>query len=478
MKTKSIGPRVITCLSIGEKAVKLAQSKAERSVRAIFSLKVSPLADRSDEELARALPELLKGQRQKDLGRFIIMIPRQSAAFDIVKLPSVKPNEIREMARLQAAKLLPYEPHSIIVGCQPIRVTSEGYTEAALIIIHQDIVKKYLKILEKNKLEPQEITIDSQGISSWLKLQKTAKAESPDAIIDLDAYSARLDIVSGGISVYSRAFALTLPSEEYKTRLHDEIGRSLAAYEKENIGERPLRAFFTGAEKFLGCVDEDFIGKLNFECVKCPQGENIPFKAIPAQGLPELKENSFASVLGMALETENPSFNLLPEEILVKRQKLLIQSQARRAAMLISLIAITAALAMSLNIFEKRRAVKQLNSQLEGLSHEAGRIEKIARKIKLVKDQLKSRQYSCLEVLTEVFRIASEGITLASFNYEVGDSLALKGQGRALSEVFNFVNGLEASGLFKNVQVRHSSKRKIRNEEVADFEISCFIEKR
>lgn len=478
MKINLIGPQVITCLSIGERALKLAQSKEERAIRTIFSLKAAFLSDKSDEELMKALPELLKGQRQKDLGRFIIMIPRQSAAFDIVKLPSVKPDEIREMSRLQAAKLLPYEPHSIIVGCQPIRVTPEGFTEAALIIIHQDIIKRYLKILEKNKLEPQEIAIDSQGICSWLKLQKSGMQEMPQAVIDLDSYSARIDIISQGASVYSRAFALYLPLEEYKIRLSDEINRSLSAYEKENIGERPLRAFFTGAGNLLSCIDEDFISRFNFECVKCPQDENMLFKTISAQGLPELRESSFASVLGMALEVEKPSFNLLPEEMVVKRQKAAIQSQARKAAWLISLIAATAALAMFLNIFEKKRIIKQLNIRLAGLSQEAGRIEKISRKVKLVKDQIKSQPYSSLEVLTEVFRIASEGITLSSFSYESGDYLSLKGQGRALAEVFSFVNGLEASGLFKNVQVRHSSKRKIRNEEVADFEIACPIEKR
>lgn len=479
MKIKPIGSQVITCLSIGEKTVKLAQSKLERSARVIFSLKAGSLADRSDEELAKVLSELLKGQKQKDLGRFIIMIPRQSAALDIVRLPSTKPDELREMARLQAAKLLPYEPQSIVVGYRPIRMTPEGYSEVVLIIVHQDIIKRYFKILEKNTLEPREITIDSEGISSWIKLQGAVTRESPQAVIDLDAHSARLDIVARGISVYSRAFALFPPIEEYMIRLRDEIIRSLSAYEKENIGERPLKAFFTGADKFLSHIDEDFFGKFSFECVKYPQGEHIPFKAILEGGFRlELKENSFASVLGMALTVEEPSFNLVPEEMRAKRQKLAVQSQMRKAAALISLIIATAALAMFLNIFEKKRMVRQLNNQLEGVSQEAGRIEKIARKLKLAKGQLESQPYSCLEVLTEVFRRASEGISLASFSYDVSNSLTLKGQAKTLAEAFNFVNGLEASELFKNVQVRHSSKRKIRNEEVADFEIACPIEKR
>lgn len=477
MKIKSIGSQTITCLSMGERVIKLAQSRPERLTRVIFSLKASPLKDRSDEELMRVLSELLKGQKQKDLGRFIVMIPRQSAALDIVRLPSTKPDELREMARLQAAKLLPYELQSIILGYQPIRVTPEGYSDVVLIILHQDIVKRYLKILEKNKLEPQEITIDSQGISSWLRLQRAIKTEAPAAIIDLDAYSARLDILSRGISIYSRAFALGMSIEEYKIRLLDEINKSLAAYEKENIGERPASAFFTGAERFLNYIDEDFVSNLVFKCIKYPQNQNIILKTIPAVRLSDLKENSFASILGMALTIERPSFNLLPEEMLAKRQKLIAQLQMRKTAALISLIIITVALAMFLNIFEKKRIIGGLNEQLRGVASEAGRIEKIAKKLQLVRGELQAQPQSCLEVLTEVFRIASDQISLASFGYDVSNALTLKGQARTLAEVFNFVNALEASEIFKNVQVRHSSKRKIKNEEVADFEIVCPIEK-
>lgn len=477
MKIKSLSPKTITCLSITDKAVKFVQSKAERSVRKILSLRAIPLKDRSDEELEKVLAQIFKGQKQKDLGRFILLIPRQLAAQGYCYLPSTKPEEIGQMARLQAAKQLPFEPQAMILGYQPIGISKEGYTDLALIIVHQDIVKKYLRLLEKYKVEPQEIILDSQGIGRWFNLQKGLRPQGPVMMVDLDLGSSRLDILSGSLSIYSRAFALSLVPEEYKMRLIDEIDKSLLAYKKEEIGLRPEGIFFTGAGNSLDYIDEDFIQKLQFQCAKYEQNQGIIFKTDPAVRLNDLVENSFASLLGMALSIEKPSFNLLPENILAKREKSAYQSQMRKTSVLVLLIITTIALGMFLSITVRKKIIRQLTQALQGVSLQADSIEAMARKLKLIREQSEQSQ-SCLQVLSEIFQLASDQLSLASFSYDVNSSLTLKGQAKTLAGVFNFVNTLEASALFKDVQVRHSSKRKIKNEEVADFEIVCPIEKR
>ena len=477
MKIKSLTSQTITCLSITEKAIKLVQSQAEGSARRISRLQAISLKEKSDEEIMQGLVQIFKGQKQNDLGRFILLIPRQSAALHYSRLPSTNPDEIKEMARLQAAKQLPYEPQAIILGYQTIRVTAEGYSDIILIIVHQDIIKRYLKILEKIKLEPQEITLDSQGSYRFLKQQKAHKTGSPVMLVDLDSGSARLDIIASAISIYSRAFALAPPAAEYKLRLKEEINRSLIAYEKEDIGPKPESLFFTGAQAFLNLIDEDFSKGFAGRSVKYPQGQNIIFKTGQVVRKPDLEENSFASLLGMVLFKEGPAFNLLPEDILARKRKAAYQFQIRKAALLALLIIATTAVAMFFNISVKKRTLSQLNQQLQGLSAEADRIEKMAKKTKLIREQF-ARSRSCLEVLSEIFRIASSEISLASFSYDVNNSLTLKGQAKTLAGVFNFVNALEASDIFKDVQVRHSSKRKIKNEEVADFEIACPLEKK
>ncbi len=63
-------------------------------------------------------------------------------------------------------------------------------------------------------------------------------------------------------------------------------------------------------------------------------------------------------------------------------------------------------------------------------------------------------------------------IYLALYTYEE-DRVDLKGTATVLSDVFKFVTILENSPYFQNVEVRYATKRKIGDQELVDFEISC-----
>lgn len=473
MKTKTAARAVITCVSITERVIKFVQSKAGD----ITALEAVPFTHKSDEEIGRALEGVFKGKTQKELGRCILLIPRQLAALHYVRLPSTKPDEIREMARLQACKQLPYEPQAIILGCQVIRVTPEGYSDVLLIIVHQDIIKKYLKFLERNKVEPQEITLDSQGILRWYKLQKGYDPRACALIIDFDSGYARLDIIVSGIAVYSRAFSLIGTVNEFKQKLVDEINKSLVAYDKENIGIKPESIVFTGAQELVDAIDDSVTANLPFRCIKLTQGQEIALKAHAAIRNHDFEKNSFTSLLGIALSKEELPFNLLPEDTLLKRQRVAYTQQIHKAIVFSCLVIAGVSIGMFFNISERRKVIQGLNAQARSLSGDVDRIEMMSKQLNYVKSQL-LQSTVCLDALTEIFRIAPADITLASFGYDVDKPIVLKGQAKTLSGVFNFVNTLEASAMFKEVQVRYSSKRKVKDGEIADFEIVCPIEEK
>lgn len=477
MKNKSITQPITTCISIAEKAIKIVQSKAGRFGQEVSQLKAIAIKDKTDEEIARGLDILLKEKKLKPKGpgRIILSIPRQACATGYCRLPSTKPDEIKEMARLQAGKLLPYEPQTIVFSYQTLRITADGYSEIILLIVHQALVKRYLRLLEKYEFRPQEITIDAEGMRGWLALEKDAAKDEPVMLIDLDPGCGRLDILAGGRLLYSRAFGLTLPPVEYKLRLLDEINKSLIAYDKEGIGRKPARGFITGAGESLNLIDEDFMKNFNFKCISEPQTQNMHLKADRAVRVSDLKENSFASLLGMVLSPEKPCFNLLPEDILTRRQKDAYQRQMYVSIALFLLIAATLTLSLGMDLLSKRGLKQRLDRQLQNLSSAALRIERMDKKLTLLKNHLEQSN-TCLDILTEVFRIAADDVSLILLEYDASGPLLLRGQARTIAAVFNFVNALETSKRFKGIQVRYASKRKVKNEELADFEIVCPLE--
>lgn len=471
--------QVTNCISITDKAIKFVQGRLARFNAEITAIGAVSLNNNNDEEIANSIYEVFKDKKYKRADRLVLLIPRQLVTLHYVKLPSVIPEEIKEMARLQAAKQLPFDPQEIVLGYQTLRVTQDGYSEIILVIAHQDIINRYLNILKKIKLEPGQITIDSQGIGGWFLLQEDVKRESYVMIVDLDWDYARVDIIYSGMSVYSRAFVLSLDNiGEYRRRLSDEIKRSINAYEKENIGERPNIIYFTGAPESLNSLDDEFMKEFPVICQKIEENKSIRFKERnPETAVRDYPKVSFASLYGMVLSKHKHPFNLLPQDAKEKKRKTVYQKELRKTAILSFFVIITISLGMFFNIYIRQIKIDRLNREFLSLSKVVVSVEKMAKKLNYVKGQI-YEPVLCLDALTEIFRIAPADINIVSFSYDVNKQVVLKGQADTLSAVFNFVNTIEDSKMFKDVQVRHSAKRKIKNYELADFEIVCLFERK
>ena len=87
----------------------------------------------------------------------------------------------------------------------------------------------------------------------------------------------------------------------------------------------------------------------------------------------------------------------------------------------------------------------------------------------------RSGNSSCVEILTGLYQVIPEQITLSGFTYNQGKELVLAGQTQELNSVFGLVSQLEGSVVFKkfNIKIRYATQRKLRDAEIVDFEIIC-----
>lgn len=470
MKTKE---HLTTGLSITDKAVKFVQAEYRHQGKEICALDAAPILAKSDEETAAALQKLLSGKKPKDLGRIILSIPRNLATIHYVKLPSIKPDEIREMSRLQAAKQIPYDPQEIVLGFQVIQSSDEGYSDVVLVIVHQGIITKYLNLLKKHKLQPQEITLDSQGIACWFGLQKHPPIDSPAIIIDIESGYTRLDVLYRDTFIYSRAFAMdTASPTSYKQRLTDEINRSLLAYEKEHIGKNPGKMFITGSSEFLAQIDQEFLGNFSsYEPQKYPQERFLTLNQNPKIKTSSLSSNSFAGLLGITLSQTQPAFNLLPEDIREKINQTDSKAELYKTLIFSGICAMTLLAGAFFNISLRQSGIDRLKQELSSLSSDSEKMEGLLKKMNIIRGQLKETH--CLDILTEAAEAAGNEISLVSFNYKSDKPLILKGQAKSLADVFAFVNNLESSEAFNEARLQYSSSRKGQSGEIIDFEIVC-----
>ena len=73
-------------------------------------------------------------------------------------------------------------------------------------------------------------------------------------------------------------------------------------------------------------------------------------------------------------------------------------------------------------------------------------------------------------------KIIPNTISFSTLDYKLSNTLKTKGHSKSLSDALGLIDILEKSSYFKNVQLKSSNMRRLRNMEVADFYIQCEIE--
>ena len=78
-----------------------------------------------------------------------------------------------------------------------------------------------------------------------------------------------------------------------------------------------------------------------------------------------------------------------------------------------------------------------------------------------------------LDYLYQIHKLTPLEITLKMITLEADNKITLRGQALAMSDVFKFITTLENSGYFKDIQTKYTSKKRIADKDISEFEIIC-----
>ncbi|MFH1847629.1 MAG: pilus assembly protein PilM, partial [Candidatus Omnitrophota bacterium] len=235
-------------LEFTEEWVKLAFFKSKGKLPRV-SIGKKNIEKQKDEQVEKAVKDLFAEFRISRRLPVFVIIPRRLVTIRNLKLPSVSRDELSEMARLQAAKQLPYPPNELISDYRVIKKTPDGYSHLALAIAHRNVIERYLTILDNARVSPEQITVSSEALIEWFMATKAAskKSPGPTAIIDIDSSFAEVAITEGGGLQLSRSFSYHAPNN-WKEKLQDEIKKTFFAYEKDT-SRSISSAIVTGIEE-------------------------------------------------------------------------------------------------------------------------------------------------------------------------------------------------------------------------------------
>jgi len=466
MKVKKKKP-IFVCQITGE-ALKVIKGLSDGNSLELIAAESEAIAKNDDNDLSQKLDQVLKklGYDNKPI---IVSLPRNSATLRFLKIPSADPQELDRILALQASTFLPYSSAELITGYESIFIDNEGCSHLNLIIVHKDIIKRYINLFERLNIRNFTIALSSYGICNLYNYFHPEEP-GPVMILDIDSVQVELDIVNKKKVIFSRYFNLNLSGGSGKDTLVNEINKTQDAFFREVAKEKLMKIVFIQQGKrlpenwqaVLPLVVEEFkyLDKIN-----CPQET---FTRISNCGY------SFASLIGSALKEVPASLNLLPADLKEERQVSTVRNEKLRlAALFLGIIALLT-IGMVKNLDNKTKYLKQLKIEMAKIANEAKPFEEIDKRFEFM-GKRQQKKPSVLEIFSELHKIIPSAASLVDFSYEENNQVILRGLSPTLDSVFAFAAELEKSSVLKDFKpkIRYATQKRTSAGELVDFEIVC-----
>lgn len=477
----SAAPSEIIFVSLDDDFIKLAKTKktGERyfithiSSRSIRGLVMSDMA----REASLALAELKTKCRNA-----VLVLPAKYAITKNIEVPSLDPQEIESIVRLQAVRHTPYAREEVIIGHLNLEVLLERYTRSLLVIVSNDNVRNRTDILEVAGLEVQAVRFSSEVCAKALDILYPGSIENtPAGILFVNQESADFMIEQKSLPYFIRNIPIGFKQlkEDFAVnskQLLEELKKTIEAYQKEEQGV-PLKSFLVQGPKaapvepLLQSLQEEF--KIPAKALSWGSGAPMAPSAL-AQALAAETVN-YAEVVSAVAAENLASIDLIPEEVKVRRSfKSKGQEIFTAGIFVLAIFALIIGIFLT-KIYFRDTYLKEIHRNFEIKQKEADELVKISEKARLVKD-FKAKKGIALKVLDQSQAVLPQQMYLSEISLTSEGKLGMKGTSELMSTVFSFVTLLDNHPLFQNVTSDYTKSRKENDKDVSDFGISAGLE--
>ncbi len=468
-------------VEITETHIKLIQARMNQRGAEISVLKVEELKSYDDESISKALKQILSENKSLSSNVFCV-VPRKFAILRTLSLPSQDPVEIRKMVDLQTTKQIPYSKDEVVFDYTVVGKDSSGYSKVVLVIVHQDVISRYLSIFKKAAVELEGIALGSQGICNWYSLsckKENRGTKESFVLMDIDTSNTDICFYSDGNLISSRA--VTFGSRELdKNKLDDflrQVHLTIAAYKKEKNSQPVSQVkLFSNSESIKDIarrLEEEL--SMSVEMLEVFTGR-IQEKKLTAPAMSKSGDVSFAAILGQVFQASGKQLSFLPFSLTAAKQSRVIRKELITCGLLFVACIAFVILTVFIKLNKDEQRLKYLDDSIAQTTPQAKKLEEAIKRLELVKQRL-NPDVSSIDIIYDLYDLLPEGMGINIFNLDEFDNLTLQGISLAMSDVFKFQSLLEKSDNFLNVEVKYASKRRIRDGEITDFRISCQVGK-
>jgi Tfp pilus assembly PilM family ATPase len=460
-------------VSINDGLIKIAQASSTGSLdkAARGSFTVTPGGD----EAVRALKSLLSSFNRK--ASVICVVPANAATAKNIEVPSTDPEEIKSIINLQASRHTPYSREEVLISYINLGMNASNNTRLLLVIVHRDMVKERISIMERAGLDIDKILFVPEAQARFYAKGLNLKKDVPPyGIIDFSLNTASFMVISKGALLFVRHIPVGIKAimegADALAKLQDEIQKSMDAFTQEDGSAAPTSYIVTTANEAVGNILPALKESLKvdfkvFEFSKFIKGSAGQLKKLQSN----FGDDSFLDVIAPASTAVKCEINLMPDEMILKKTVERQSKEASRsgvAAIIIMLL--VGAMIMSNIYFKDTFLNKNLREQYAPQKEQVEKLEMQMNKVKLVREFIKHRMVS-LDIIHELYAITPHSIYLNDIAMDEDGTVTIDGISNSMSEVFSYVKSLDDSTMFKDAQTKSTSTKKDNGKDVAAFEI-------
>ncbi len=372
--------------------------------------------------------------------------------------PSQDPDEVARMVRYEASDLLPLKAENMITRYLILNQRGGGYSDTLVIVSHKEEINKIVKFFNAAGLRIDAINLSTMGLLECMRevffKRRQAGIKSNIMLVHFENEIVEIIAARDGHLSLSRGFVVDR-SRNITQVLLSEIRHSMELFFDQTKTKHMDRIVLSGHREDL--PDLARMLEEHFE---------IPLSV----------EDRIDITKGLANKNVE-RVNLLSDEFMLNKldQKLKKNFLIFSALFLINVFLLSAVFFVGLN--NKRRYLKRLKVRLIRLKPEAEAVQQKLEKLKVFQNQLSARVL-ILDAITDLVKNVSPSCTLSMFSINEQGVLVVRGESKGLQDVLDFVLELDKSPYFKNAHLNYSSRRKLQDRQVLDFEIQADLNRK
>lgn len=463
--------RAFWAFEVGNPLLKAVSCTVKGRSFRVEKLIARPLTTSIRESFAAVLGELAGDAAASKRAR--VAVSRNLVTLRNLELPSTQPQELESMLELQIAKQSPYKREEIVCDWQTGPHPRSGFSNVLLAVAHRFPIMDYVEPLTEAGYDIESAGLVSSGLGAF-----APKGSGPVILLEVAAYYTEFQILSNQKLLFSRtilvgADRLSGDDPDSLDKLVTEVKRSLEIFQNEQtVTSLPSEALLMGAAQFLEPVRARLTEELalNVKLAR-PLSQVFEFSRAALESLKSLEaKESFYGLLGGFVLPASRHFNLMPSEL--KMQKALeerTRELARLGVLVASFVMAVSGLLLE-QVYKEKAVLRKLTARVEQTAGEAEEVEKMRHVLDVVRHRA-SPDGSALAFLDTLHRVTHPDLYYKTVAFQDSESMSLRGYAKQMSSVLEFVTSLEKGGPFRDVETKYATRRKIRDEELVEFEI-------